>query len=193
MNIYDDHPFKVIMDYAHNPAAIKAMVDLSERMEPKGKRIVVLAAPGDRRDEDVHEIAKLCAGKFDYYICRRDDGLRGRESDEIPLMLRETLLASGVPSEQIEMIPEEVVAVDTALNMAQRDDQVLIFVDAISRTWRQIQEFQSEGGGEKEEVHSTTPADVAAFGGFSDFGLEKNVELIRDERGVRIAASEESD
>lgn len=193
MNIYDDHPFKVIMDYGHNPAAIKAMVDLSERMEPKGRKIIVLAAPGDRRDEDVQEIARLCSGKFDHYICRRDDGLRGRESDEIPMMLRETLLANGVPTEQIEMIPDEQAAIDAALNMAQRDDQLLIFVDAISRSWRQIQEFQSEGGGSKDEVHSTTPADVAAFGGFSDFGLDKDVELIRDERGVRIAASEESD
>jgi len=193
MNIYDDHPFKVIMDYGHNPAAIKAMVDLSERMEPKGRKIIVLAAPGDRRDEDVQEIAKLCAGKFDHYICRRDDGLRGRESDEIPLMLRETLLTNGVPTEQIEMIPDEQAAIDAALNMAQRDDQLLIFVDAISRSWRQIQEFQSEGGGSQEEVHSATPADVAAFGGFTDLGLDKDVALIRDERGVRIAASEESD
>ncbi|MHC4379542.1 MAG: cyanophycin synthetase [Planctomycetota bacterium] len=194
MNIYDDHPFKVIMDYGHNPAAIKAMVELSERMEPKGKRLLVLAAPGDRRDEDVREIAKLCAGKFDHYICRRDDGLRGRASDEIPLMLRETLLESGVSADQVEIIPDEQAAIDHALNMAQKDDQLLIFVDAISRSWAQIQEFQSEDeGGSKEEAQPPLAVDVAAFGGFQDFGLDQDVELIRDERGVRIASTEESD
>ena len=194
MNIYDDHPFKVIMDYGHNPAAIKAMVELSERMEPKGKRILVLAAPGDRRDEDVHEIARLCAGHFDHYICRRDDGLRGRASDEIPLMLRETLLESGVPADAIEIIPDEQAAIDHALHMARKDDQLLIFVDAIARSWRQIQEFQSdEDGGPKEETQPSLAVDVAAFGGFQDYGLDKDVELIRDERGVRIAATEESD
>ena len=26
MNVYDEHPFKVILDYGHNPAAIQAMV-----------------------------------------------------------------------------------------------------------------------------------------------------------------------
>lgn len=194
MNICDDHPFKVIMDYGHNPAAVKAMVDLSERLEPKGKRILVLAAPGDRRDEDVRNIASLCAGKFDHYICRRDDGLRGRESDEIPMMLRDQLLADGVPSEAIEMIPDEQAAVDHALNMARKDDQLLIFVDAIGRSWRQIQEFQSdEADASSEDSHAPHTVDLGSFGSFQDLGLDSDIELIRDERGVRIAASEEAD
>jgi cyanophycin synthetase len=53
MNIYDEHPFKVILDYAHNPAAVRAMCNLVDRFETEGRRIVVLAAPGDRRDEDI--------------------------------------------------------------------------------------------------------------------------------------------
>ncbi len=194
MNIYDDHPFKVIMDYGHNPAAVKAMVELSERLESKGRRILVLAAPGDRRDEDVREIAQLCAGHFDYYICRRDDGLRGRESDEIPLMLRETLLEAGVANEKIEVIPDEQAAIQHALSMAKKDDQLLLFVDAIARSWRQIQEFQAEeSDGDSQEAEPFHPVDLTAFGGFQDFALDADVELIRDERGVRIAAVEEAD
>src|SRR5262249_18886694 len=73
MNIFDEHPFKVVLDYGHNPAAVGAMVDLVRRLEVKGRRICVLAAPGDRRDEDMREIARLAAGRFDHYICRRDD------------------------------------------------------------------------------------------------------------------------
>ena len=64
MNIFDEHPFKVILDYGHNPAAIKAMVQLVEHLDTEGRRLVVLAAPGDRRDEDVREIARLCAGNL---------------------------------------------------------------------------------------------------------------------------------
>ena len=43
-----------------------------------GRRIVVLAGPGDRRDEDLVAIAHAVAGRFDHYICRRDDNLRER-------------------------------------------------------------------------------------------------------------------
>ena len=194
MNICDDHPFKVIMDYAHNPAAVSAMVDLVQRMEPKGKRTVVVAAPGDRRDEDIQEIAKLCAGNFDRYICRRDDGLRGRSSDEVPLMLRDTLLAEGVPASAIEIIPDEQKAIDHALHTAKRDDLVLVFVDAIGRSWKQIQEFQSDDDGDAGEDHHVPHAvDLGAFAGFEGFDMDQNVEVVQDERGVRIVAQEEAD
>jgi len=109
-------------------------------------------------------------------------------------MLRDQLMADGVSADAIEVIPEEQVAVDHALNMAQKDDQLLIFVDAIGRSWRQIQEFQSDSEeGDSEDQHPPHAVDLGAFGGFQDLGLDQDIELIRDERGVRIAASEESD
>jgi cyanophycin synthetase len=194
MNIYDEHPFKVIMDYGHNPAAVSAMVDLVQRLEPKGKRTVVVAAPGDRRDEDIREIAKLCAGKFDYYICRRDDGLRGRASDEIPLMLRETLIAEGVSVNAIEVIPDEQRAIQRALEMSKRDDLLLIFVDAIGRSWKQIQDFQSDEAVTGEAEHyAPSEVDLGTFAGFSGFDFDSSVELAQDERGVRIVSQEEAD
>ncbi len=197
MNIFHDHPFKVIMDYGHNPAAVKAMVDLVGRLDVDGKRRIVLAAPGDRRDEDVQEIARLCAGKFDHYVCRRDDGLRGRASDEIPMMLRETLIAEGVPAEQIEIIPDETAAVQHGLASSRRDDLLLVFADAIARTWKQIQEFQSEEQGDSDPgsgpSHAVDLSDFLDTGGLKDFGMGGEMELVRDERGVRVAVVEEAD
>ena len=34
MNIFDEHGFRVILDYGHNEAAVGAMVDLVERLQP---------------------------------------------------------------------------------------------------------------------------------------------------------------
>ena len=58
LNVYDDHPFKVILDYGHNPAAVAAMADLASRLKVTGRRICVLAGPGDRRDEDIRDMAR---------------------------------------------------------------------------------------------------------------------------------------
>src|SRR5919112_938560 len=138
MNIYDEHPFKVILDYGHNPAAIQAMCELVERLDVAGRRLVVLSAPGDRRDQDIAEIGRIAAGRFDRYICRRDDQLRGRQPDEVPKLLRDALLANGVPAEQIIVAPDEQVAVETALHEAEAGDLLLIFGDAITRTWKQV-------------------------------------------------------
>ena len=53
------------------------------------------------------------------------DGLRGRRSDEVPRMLRSALLKEGVPSQQVEMVPDEQEAVTQAMRMARPGDLVL--------------------------------------------------------------------
>ncbi|MFK7888318.1 MAG: cyanophycin synthetase, partial [Gammaproteobacteria bacterium] len=145
MNIYTEHPFKVILDYAHNPAAVGAMCDLVDRFEPEGQRIVVLAAPGDRRDEDIEEIARVAHNHFDTFICRRDDNTRGRDGDEVPNMMRKVLMDNGVKEEQIEIVPDEQAATMRALEMAQTGDLVLVLGDDITRCWKQIIYFNAEG------------------------------------------------
>ena len=138
MNVFDGHPFKVILDYGHNPSAIAAVRATVESIPISGRRIVVLASPGDRRDEDIREAARAAAGGFDLYILRRDDHARGRGQDEVPRMLEEELLAAGVPADHVRVVPDEVEAVDAALETAAEGDLVLIFGDQIARTWKQI-------------------------------------------------------
>ncbi len=106
LNNFDEHPFKVILDYAHNPAALRGMCQLVTRLETSGKNLCVIAMPGDRRDEDIIEAAKTVSGVFDYYICRADDDRRKRGFDEVPQMLRKVLLENGVPKKAIEVMLE---------------------------------------------------------------------------------------
>ncbi|MEM7581870.1 MAG: cyanophycin synthetase [Acidobacteriota bacterium] len=190
MNVFDELPFKVILDYGHNPAAIKAMVQVVEHFETEGRRLVVLAAPGDRRDEDIAEIARLCAGKFDHYLCRRDDSTRGRGPEEVPRMLRATLLESGVSEEQIELVPDEQEAVQRGLKLARPGDLLLVFADAIQRSWKQIIHFSPDSAMERQKT--PTAALQIEPGDFIDHDLEldANSTFVRDERGVRLAREE---
>jgi cyanophycin synthetase len=190
MNIFDEHPFKVVLDYGHNPAAVGAMVDLVRRLEVKGRKICVLAAPGDRRDEDMHEIARLAAGRFDHYICRRDDSLRGRAPGEVPRILAAALEANGVPRSKIQEIPDEREAIDTALRMASPGDLLLLFADAITRSWKQVIHFHPAAS-DRPAVPSDVPFAVPP-------PLDRHAPLpedagtiVRDERGVRLARDDE--
>lgn len=185
MNIYDDHPFRVILDYGHNPAAIEAMASLTDRLEVDGKRILVIAAPGDRRDQDITDIAKACAGHYDHYICRRDDNTRGRDGDEVPRMQRQALIDAGVPEEQIEMIPDEEAATARGLELAEVGDLLMVFGDNIERTWGQITSYQSTEEPAKELRPAGKSDSAPAL--VPQFTLEGDEELIRDERGVRLA------
>jgi cyanophycin synthetase len=193
MNVFDEHPFRVILDYGHNAAAIASISQLVGRLEVRGRRICVLAAPGDRRDEDILAIADKAAGTYDYYICKADDHRRGRGKDEVPQMLRAQLRESGVDDTRIEVIPSEVHAIDAALSMAREGDLVVIFGDNIERCWKQVAGHEVEEGsagamGDDKPVQSFVETDPEAF------RLDPESELVRDERGVRIARiDEESD
>ncbi len=188
MNIYSEHPFKVILDYAHNGAAVKAMCELVQRFEVEGRKIVVLAAPGDRRDEDIREIAAMAAGNFDHYICRRDDNPRGRGPEEVPVMLKDRLLEAGIPMDIIDVIPDEQEATLHALEIASAGDLVLILGDNIKRTWKQIIYFNA--GAHADDAETKKPVHVE-LPETEDFSFDADVEIISDERGVRIARGEE--
>ena len=187
MNIYDEHPFKVILDYAHNAAAVKAICGLVDRFEVEGRKIIVLAAPGDRRDQDIRDIAEIAAGHFDHYICRRDDNTRGRDGDEIPVMLKDKLLEEDIHIDAIELIPDEQEATRRALEIANSGDLVLILGDDVKRTWKQIIYFNS--GAHAEDSGTKTPVAIE-LPETDEFTFDNDVEIISDERGVRIAREE---
>ena len=58
LNVFDEPPFRVIVDYAHNPAAFTVMRDLVTRLRPHRSTIVMFSAPGYRRDVDIRESAR---------------------------------------------------------------------------------------------------------------------------------------
>ena len=196
MNVFNEHPFKVLFDYGHNAHAVAAMADLAQRLDVAGRRIVVLAGPGDRRDEDLVAIAGAVAGRFDHYICRRDDNLRERAADEVPRIMATALRAAGVADTAISVIPDEQEAIDAALRMGAAGDLLLIFADALVRSWKQITKFKPAGAAParaasqpapppgEEGLLAAAPAPRIIEPGIVEFSHEG---LIRDERGVRVA------
>jgi cyanophycin synthetase len=187
MNVFDQHPFKVIFDYGHNAHAVGVMVDLAQRLDVVGRRIIVLAGPGDRRDEDLRAIAEASAGKFDHYICRRDDALRGRDGDEVPRILAKALLAKGVPEAAISISADEQEAIDAALRMGRTGDLLLIFADALTRSWKQIIKFRPEGAATSEAPPRSFEPEMQPPSLSQEEQAHELEGLIRDERGVRFA------
>ena len=179
MNVFDEHGFRVILDYGHNEAAVGAMVDVVDRLSPRGRKIVGVTCPGDRRDEDAAAIAAKVAGHFDTYICHRDDNLRDRGPDEMPKLLRDALIAEGVAPEAITIVEEEDKALDAALEQAQPDDLVLYFCEAITRCWKQIIHFTPKFTAPGPEP---TEKRLAA----STFDVPDGFVLTSDDRGVLI-------
>ncbi|HEX9950799.1 MAG TPA: cyanophycin synthetase, partial [Rubricoccaceae bacterium] len=190
LNVYDEHPFKVILDYAHNPAAVEAMGRLVDKLDVKGLRRLVISAPGDRRDEDVIAVARAAAPHFDTIICKQDDRRRGRDVGEIPTLLRDTLIEAGLAPEAVEVIPDEQEAVARALSVSRPGDLLVVFGDAITRCWKQIVQFDSPH--REAEVEAGPPALLAEG---EAFALRSAQRIARDDRGVHLVTmpDEEAD
>ena len=189
-NVYNEHPFRVILDYAHNPAGFNAMAELADRLDPAGRRSIVFSVPGDRRDEDIRESVAACLPQFTHFVCKADSNRRGRGDDEIPQLVRKYLLELGVDENNITVIAEEEAAVDFALDNAEEGDLLVITADDLTRTWKQIINLNSD----KQETKETIPGTkVFVQEKAKRFVLDQDEELIIDERGVRLASSDVED
>ncbi len=197
LNIFDEHPFKVILDYAHNPAAIKTITDLASKLEVKGKRRLVIAMPGDRRDEDIIEAANIVSSTFDSFVCKADDDRRGRGHDEVPMLLKSTMQSNGVDGSNIQVIPSEADAVEAGLASCAPGDLLIILGDNITRCWKQIVQFNnvSEQAENDESEPSVDFPEKLYEPVEHKFELQEGTRIVQDERGVHIVVDrdEESD
>ncbi|HEX4556700.1 MAG TPA: cyanophycin synthetase [Xanthobacteraceae bacterium] len=147
LNLAEIHGVKVIVDYAHNPHSLQMAGDFVERLtgpgvngpEP-GRRIAVIASPGDRRDEDMRELGRVAAQLFDIIIVREDANKRGRQRGEIAATVLEGIKNAPVSRvEHAEIVIDERPAIDAALNHARAGDVVLLCVDKPADTWREVE------------------------------------------------------
>ena len=121
---------RVLVDYAHNPAAVAGLMDLVGAIDAR-RRVGVVTAPGDRRDEDIRELGRLSAS-LDHVIVKEDDDRRGREPGEIAALVRDGLVGGGMAPDAIEVVADELEAVDRAISLLEDHDIAVILADDVS-------------------------------------------------------------
>ena len=136
----------------------------------------------------MRESVRACLPQFTHFVCKADNNLRGRGPDEIPQLVRKYLLEFGVDDANITVIANEVAAVDFALNDALPGDLLVITADDLSRTWKQIINFNTEHSDDKEIIPGTK---VFVPEKEKRYVLGQDEELIIDARGVRLARHDE--
>jgi cyanophycin synthetase len=121
---------RILVDYAHNAAAVGGLMELVLGIDA-GRRVGVITAPGDRRDEDIRELARLAA-QLDHVIIKEDNDLRGREPGEIAGLVRDGLVAGGLSEDEIEVVADELDAVDRGLPLLDDRDLLVVLADDVA-------------------------------------------------------------
>ena len=142
LNIFKFKNFKVLIDFAHNPAGYEAIEDYLKNVEAS-KKIGIIAGVGDRRDEDIKECGRIAGRMFDYVIIRNEKHLRGRTEEEINGLIISGMQESG-SAVNYEIIPKEIEALKHAMSMAEEGTFITALSDVVSNAIDLVQEYQNK-------------------------------------------------
>lgn len=130
---------QVLLDFGHNPAAVRAVLVLARAMVGTGRLFVAIGMAGDRPDDELAAVAEEIAVARPDTVYVRDlpDYWRGRAPGEVPRILRANLIAAGLPPAAIVDADDELASIRHALNAARPGDLVLglIHLDHAVDTW----------------------------------------------------------
>ncbi len=96
LNVYDQLPFRVILDNAHNPDGLKQLMKFVDRQSPAGRKVISFAAPNGRSESIYRQMSQAVAGHFDLYFCNDRTPKGDAKPDHYAPILREELLACGI-------------------------------------------------------------------------------------------------
>ena len=129
LNLFEFDRFKILLDYAHNPAGMRALQKFTNEIDASVK-VGIVAGIGDRRVEDNNEIGAIAAEMFDEIIIRQDKHLRGKSEDELIKMLQDGILAK-FPEKKLTVIPSEKEAIHYAVDNAIDGSLIVLCSDVV--------------------------------------------------------------
>ena len=128
-NLYDFGNFKILVDYGHNIASYRCIFNLLVALTAR-RTVGIIGVPGDRRDEDIIEVGRLCGLNLDIIYVKEDADLRGRKPGEVADLLIRGINKSGSKA-KVEVIRSEEKALETAVNQHQPGDVIVIFYEKL--------------------------------------------------------------
>lgn len=142
-NIIEFDNFKVILDYGHNPAGYNAVIQWMNGISAT-RYVGIIGMPGDRKDASITEVGTICGKAFNQLYIKEDKDLRGRNSGEIPDILYNAAISSGMEEGCIDIIYSELEALETAIMKAQYGDLIVLFYECFDETLELIYKLKNE-------------------------------------------------
>lgn len=150
LNFIEVGDVTVLMDYAHNPAGLKGLVNFISKL-PNKYRTCVINATGDRRDEDIKEFGQIAGEAFDRIVIRRGNYLRGRPQDNAFKLLQEGIAASG-KEPTVRIIEESRDAIHHAIKYGRKNELVVTLADRVPDDISYVQEYRDMVNAKKAET-----------------------------------------
>ena len=124
----------MLLDYAHNPEGLRGLLSIARSLNARGRLGLILGQAGNRGEAEIRALAAAAAT-----LSSGPDRAQGhgRLSCAValpaksPHVLRDELLAQGLPAGALPMEQTEIAAVRRTLAWARDDDLLVLPVHAL--------------------------------------------------------------
>jgi cyanophycin synthetase len=155
LNYFEFKKFNLLLDFAHNPAGLRALQKLIDNLDGTPK-VGIIAGIGDRRTEDNNEIGKIAAEMFDEIIIRQDKNLRGKTETELI-----TMVVDGIHSvdknKPLKIIPSEKEAIDYAIANVKEGSLIIVCSDVVPDALGLVMQYKER---ESEQLYKISKDDI---------------------------------
>ena len=126
-NVYEIGGFRVLLDFAHNPQAMRALFDMAGGL-PAKRRLLAFGQAGDRPDDLIAELVRgaWSIGLDAVMVSELEVYHRGRGPGEVYKVIHDELIRCGAHENQIRHFEQEMESLDAALDWAKPGDLVIM-------------------------------------------------------------------
>jgi cyanophycin synthetase len=142
LNLFKFNNFDILLDYAHNPAGMRALQKFTDNLEATVK-VGIIAGIGDRREEDNNEMGSIAAEMFDEIIIRQDKNLRGKSESQLINMLDAGIKMKD-PNKKTTIIPSEKEAITHAVTHAEKGSLIVLCSDVVPDALDLVKHFKDK-------------------------------------------------
>ena len=142
LNLFKFNNFNILLDYAHNPAGMRALQKFTDNLEATVK-VGIIAGIGDRREEDNNEMGSIAAEMFDEIIIRQDKNLRGKSETDLINMLDAGIKMQD-PNKKTTIIPSEKEAITHAVTHAEKGSLIVLCSDVVPDALELVKHFKDQ-------------------------------------------------
>ena len=115
-------PFLAVVDYAHTPGAVAAMLDDARKLADPGARVLVVLGCGGDRDRDKRPLMGAAAADGADLAVFTNDNPRSEDPAAILAAMQQ-----GVPSSARVLVePDRARAIDAAVSLARPGDVLVV-------------------------------------------------------------------
>ncbi len=140
LNLFKFKDFSILLDYAHNPAGMRALQRFTDELDATVK-VGIIAGVGDRRVEDNNAMGSIAAEMFDEIIIRQDKHLRGKTEEELIKMLDDGIKMKD-PTKKTTIIPCEKEAINYAVKNAIKGSLIVLCSDVVPEALELVKQFK---------------------------------------------------